>query len=96
LRAGGPCGPSEASALAEAEVTLRRLRARQAEEAAAAVALQTLDGAAPAGISERMEAAGFGPRTRPSVADVLARLRERAAAGPQPSPEFTHDEENRS
>jgi phage shock protein A len=90
LRAGGPAGPSEAAALAEAEFTLRRLRARQAEESAAAAALHNLDGAAPADIAERMEAAGFGPRTRPTAADVLARLRDRAANLEQSSPEHPH------
>src|SRR5262249_51792104 len=96
LRAGGPAGPSEAAALAEAEVTLRRLRARQSEESAAAAALRTLDGAAPADIAERMEAAGVGPRTGPTAADVLARLRERAADREQPNPETHNEEEPRS
>jgi phage shock protein A len=96
LRAGGPVDASEAAALAEAEVTLRRLRARQAEDAAAAAALQTLNGAAPADISERMEAAGFGPRTRPTAADVLARLRDQVANAEQASPETHNDEEHQS
>jgi len=96
LRAGGPVDASEAAALAEAEVTLRRLRAKQTEEAAAAAALQTLDGAAPANISERMEAAGFGPRLRPTAADVLARLRDQVANAEQASPETHNDEEHQS
>jgi phage shock protein A len=96
LRAGGPVDASEAAALAEAEVTLRRLRARQAEDAAAAAALQTLNGAAPADISQRMEAAGFGPRTRPTAADVLARLRDQVANAEQASPETHNDEEHQS
>lgn len=94
LRASGAASLSEASALAEAEATLRRLRARQAEEAAAATALQTLDGAAPADIAARMEADGFGPRTRPTAADVLARLCERAAGVTPSSSPTPSDEEN--
>src|SRR5262245_21699647 len=90
LRTGGPIDPSEQAALAEAEATLLRLRARQAEDAAAAAALQTLNGSAPADIAERMEAAGFGPRTRPTAADVLARLQsevaEAAQSGSEPPP----------
>jgi phage shock protein A len=96
LRAGGPVDASEAAALAEAESTLRRLRAKQAEDAAAAAALQTLNGAEPADISERMEAAGFGPRTRPTAADVLARLRDQVANAEQASPETHNDEEHPS
>jgi phage shock protein A len=96
LRAGGPVDASEAAALAEAEITLRRLRARQSEEAAAAAALQTLNGAAPADISERMEAAGFGPRTRPTAADVLARLRDQVANAEQACPETSNHEEHQS
>ena len=96
LRDGTAANLSETSALAEAEATLRRLRARQAEETVANAALQTLDGMAPADIAERMEAAGFGPRTRPTAAAVLARLRERAAqVTPSGSP-TPNDEENQS
>src|SRR5262249_18925691 len=42
LRAG-PAGGLESASLADAEATLRRLRARQAEEAATDAALQALD-----------------------------------------------------
>ncbi|MGB8487905.1 MAG: hypothetical protein WCD67_16690, partial [Xanthobacteraceae bacterium] len=77
-------------------LTLRRLRARQAEEAAAAAALQRLEGAGPADISDRMEAAGFGPRTRPTAADVLARLRDKAVGTRQPGPETPTDKEQQS
>src|SRR6188768_1701893 len=56
--AGAPAGNT---ALADAETTLHRLRERQAEETAAAAAFETLDVEAnPAGIAERLEAAGFG------------------------------------
>jgi len=96
LRAGGPADASETAALVDAELTLRRLRARQAEEAAAAAALQTLDGAGPADVSDRMEAAGFGPRTRPTAADVLARLRDRAAGIKRSGLESTTDKEQTS
>jgi phage shock protein A len=96
LRTGGPANASETAALVEAEFTLRRLRARQAEEAAAAAALQRLEGAGPADISDRMEAAGFGPRTRPTAADVLARLRDKAVGTRQPGPETPTDKEQQS
>ena len=67
-----------ATGLAEAEATLRRLRERQAEEAAADVAFQTLDaGTAGNSIADRLEAEGFGRRTRPTAASVLERLRQR-------------------
>jgi len=76
--AGAPAGNT---ALADAETTLRRLRERQAEETAAAAAFETLDVEAnPAGIAERLEAAGFGKRMRPTAADVLARLKQKTAA----------------
>jgi phage shock protein A len=77
----GLAGSSGATALADAEATLRRLRERQAEDAAAATALDTLDNeASPAGIAERLETAGFGKRTRPTAADVLARLKQKTGA----------------
>jgi phage shock protein A len=79
LKTGGV--PSGNAALADAETTLRRLRERQAEDTAAAAAFDTLDNEAnPAGIAERLEAAGFGKRTRPTAADVLARLKQKTAA----------------
>jgi phage shock protein A len=79
----GPAGVGAAgvAALADAEATLRRLRERQGEDAAAAAALRSLDiAAAPQGVASRLEAAGFGRRSRPTAADVLERLRQRAAA----------------
>jgi phage shock protein A len=86
LKAG--CGAPGAAnaALADAEATLKRLRERQAEDAATEAALQSLDpAAAPETVASRLEAAGFGRRTRPTAADVLERLRRRAA-GPSPAP----------
>jgi phage shock protein A len=69
------------STLSEAEATLARLRERQAETEAAETAFDMLDIAdSPAAVTERLAAQGFGPRTKPDAADVLARLRQRAAA----------------
>jgi len=77
----GMAGPSGAAALAGAEATLRRLRERQSEDAAAETAYETLDSEAnPASVAERLETAGFGKRTRPTAADVLARLKQKAGA----------------
>ena len=74
--------PIFAGTLAEAEATLDRLREHQVEADAAEAALDALDAAnGPIAIAERLSAEGFGPRLRPNAADVLARLRERAAAG---------------
>src|SRR6185369_6138476 len=77
--------------LAEAEATLRRLRERQAEDAAADAAMETLDaGTAATSIADRLEAQGFGRRTKPTAASVLERLRQRnphaAPAGSNPAP----------
>jgi phage shock protein A len=82
LKAGAGFGtPSGATALADAEATLRRLRERQSEDAAAVNAFETLDSEAnPASVAERLEAAGFGKRTRPTAADVLARLKQKTGA----------------
>ena len=78
-------GPSGATALADAEATLRRLRERQAEDAATESAYETFDAQAnPAGIAEKLEAAGFGKRTRPTAASVLERLKQKTPA-PQPA-----------
>src|SRR6516165_3628114 len=71
--------PIFAGTLAEAEATLDRLREHQVEADAAEAALDAANG--PIAIAERLSAEGFGPRLRPNAADVLARLRERAAAG---------------
>jgi phage shock protein A len=74
--------PIFAGTLAEAEATVDRLREHQVEADAAEAALDALDAAnGPIAVAERLSAEGFGPRLRPNAADVLARLRERAAAG---------------
>jgi phage shock protein A len=70
--------PPEAT-LAEAEATLRRLRQRQAEAEAAEQALDELDGAASASITESLAAKGYGPRLSPNADAVLERLRPRLA-----------------
>jgi phage shock protein A len=76
----GPSAGMGQAALAEAETTLRRLRERQTEDAAADAALRSMDSAtASATLAERMESAGFGRRTRSSATDVLERLRKRNA-----------------
>jgi phage shock protein A len=88
LKAGqGVAGVTGDAALVDAEATLRRLRERQAEEAAVDAALQSLDEqAAPADVASRLEAAGFGKRTRTTAADVLERLRrKRAETAPAPT-----------
>lgn len=84
LKAGcGAPGSIANTALADAEATLKRLRERQSEDAAAEAALQSLDPAtASQTVASRLEAAGFGRRTRPTAADVLDRLRRRAEAAP--------------
>src|SRR4029077_4482910 len=67
--------------LAEAEATLSRLRERQVEADAAEAAFDALDAATgPIVVAEKLSAEGFGPRLKPNAADVLARLRQRAAA----------------
>ena len=74
--------PIFAGTLAEAEATLDRLREHQVEADAAEAALDALDAAnGPIAVAGRLSAEGFGPRLRPNVADVLARLRERATDG---------------
>lgn len=73
-------GPAHEATLAEGEQTLMRLRQRQIEAEAADLALEELEGAAAASITEKLAAKGFGPRLRPTADDVLARLRARSAA----------------
>lgn len=73
-------GPAHEATLAEAEQTLKRLRERQVEAEAAETALDELDGAAAASVTEKLAAKGFGPRLRNTAEDVLERLRNRAAA----------------
>ena len=68
--------------LAEAETTLARLREHQIEADTAEAAFEALDAATgPIAVAEKLSAEGFGPRLRPNVADVLARLRKRATVG---------------
>jgi phage shock protein A len=77
----GATGSMGMAALADAERTLQRLRDRQVEEAAAAVAYEALaPGLNPDATADRLEAAGYGRRTRATAADVLARLRDKAGA----------------
>jgi phage shock protein A len=73
-----PPGAVGVAALAEAEDTLRRLRERQADEAAIENVMQSVD---PEAVSVtligRLEAAGCGPHTKTTAVDVLDRLRKR-------------------
>lgn len=74
--------PIFAGTLAEAEATLARLREHQIEADAAEAAFDALDAATgPVAVAEKLSAEGFGPRLKPDAAEVLARLRERAAGG---------------
>jgi phage shock protein A len=79
LKAGsGLTAPGGATALADAEATLLRLRERQLEDAAAADAFEKLEiDPSPSGIADRLEAAGFGKRTRPTAESVLERLKQK-------------------
>jgi phage shock protein A len=82
LKAGtGLANPSGATALADAEATLRRLREKQFEDAAAADAYEALDNEPnPTSVADKLEAAGFGKRTRSTAASVLERLKQKIAA----------------
>jgi hypothetical protein len=72
--------------LSEAEATLSRLREHQVEADAAEAAFDAIDAAtSPIAVAEKLSAEGFGPRLKPNAADVLARLRQRAAGG-EPAP----------
>jgi len=74
--------PIFAGTLAEAEATLDRLRGHQVEADASEAALEGLNIATgPIAIAEKLSAEGFGPRSKPNAADVLARLKGRAAGG---------------
>jgi phage shock protein A len=74
--------PIFAGTLAEAEATLARLREHQVEADAAESAFDALDAATgPIAVAEKLSAEGFGPRLKPDAADVMARLRQRAAGG---------------
>ncbi len=77
---GGSYSPSlvAVGALAEAEATLRRLRDRQAEDAAVDRVVESLDAEVDqATLVARLEAAGCGVHTRMTAADVLARIGNR-------------------
>jgi phage shock protein A len=79
LRRGGieAARPYE-STLPEAEATLKRLRERQIEAAAADEALIELDAASgPLATAEKLAEQGFGPRLKTTADDVLARLKSR-------------------
>ncbi len=78
LRARRGQGMGSPAALAEAQATLRRLREAQAADAASDEALTIIEAAAPESLCERLEEAGFGPRTRPSAGSVMERLRAKA------------------
>ncbi|MDO9298426.1 PspA/IM30 family protein [Bradyrhizobium sp.] len=76
LRRGGieAARPYE-STLPEAEQTLKRLRERQLEAAAADQALIEIDAAnGPLATAEKLAEQGFGPRMKSTADDVLARL----------------------
>jgi len=88
LRRGGieAARPYE-STLPEAEATLKRLRERQIEAAAADEALIELDAASgPIATAEKLAEQGFGPRIKSTADDVLARLNaKRTKTEPPPS-----------
>lgn len=74
--------PQDRATLKEAESTLARLRALQAEADDTEAALE--EARPGTDIAERLEREGFGPNTRPTPSAVLDRLRARAdAARPQ-------------
>ena len=67
------------SVLAEAEANLRRLRKRQVEQADVDKVLDAIEvESSSQAVAGRLEAEGFGPHTKVSGADVLARLRRQA------------------
>jgi phage shock protein A len=84
LRASGTSSVGgDAGALRDAEAVLKRLRDRQLEDEAADDAFDALDSAfGPDLVAEKLETAGFGPRTRPTAASILERLKQTPAAGP--------------
>ncbi|MCJ2006535.1 PspA/IM30 family protein [Methylobacterium sp. E-041] len=78
-RLSAQTGRGDTATLREAEATLARLRALQAEATDTEAALAEADGA---DIAERLAREGFGPRTRPTGGDVLERLRRKAGLAP--------------
>lgn len=74
--------PCHQATLSEAEATLARLREKQTEACLAEAALDALDAEPKAeNLNETLADAGFGPPVKPRAADVLARLKEKAATG---------------
>ena len=66
-----------ASALRDAEATLKRLRERQVEDEAADQAMAAIEGAEGADlVAAKLESAGFGDATRPTGRSVLERLKQ--------------------
>lgn len=87
LRRAGASGrralASGAGAIREAEATLVRIRERQLGADDCAAALDELERHARGGdLDDRLAEAGFGPRLKTRPADVLARLRAKAAGTP--------------
>lgn len=84
LRASGASSVGgEAGTLRDAEAVLKRLRDRQLEDEAADNAFDALDGAfGPDLVAEKLETAGFGPRTKPTAASILERLKQAASVEP--------------
>jgi phage shock protein A len=78
LRASGASAVGgDAGALRDAEAVLKRLRDRQLEDEAADDAFDALDSAfGPDLVAEKLETAGFGPRTKPTAASILERLKQ--------------------
>src|SRR5918911_828573 len=86
LRATVAWSGSDRGALRDAEQTLKRLREKQAEAEAEDAALAGLDAETSADhVAQRLEDSGFGPRTRPTGADVLERLKRKVAGDAPPS-----------
>jgi phage shock protein A len=84
LRASGASAVGgDAGALRDAEAVLKRLRDRQLEDEAADDAFDALDGAfGPDLVAEKLETAGFGPRTKPTATSILERLKQTQFAEP--------------
>jgi phage shock protein A len=84
LRASGTSSVGgDAGALRDAEAVLKRLRDRQLEDEAADDAFDALDGAfGPDLVAEKLDTAGFGPRTKSTAASILERLKQTPSAEP--------------
>ncbi len=69
--------------MADAEATLARLREQQVGAEAAEAALESFSLAQDAeSLAQTLSREGFGPAKEPRAADILARLKEKAAAQP--------------